>query len=113
MKSENIAHINTQRQRKMDELSKQRNLSQMKEHDKITARDLNKTEINSMPDREFKVIIIKILIGLEKRVEDISKTQMKNLINEIKNTIDGMNSRIQEEEKCISDLKVSYGRQSS
>ena len=37
MKAENIAHINTQKQRKMDELSKQRNLSQMKEHDKIIA----------------------------------------------------------------------------
>jgi len=31
-------------------------------------------EISNMPDREFKVMIIKILIGLVKRVEDISKT---------------------------------------
>jgi len=27
-----------------------------------------------MPDREFKVMVIKILMGLEKRVEDLSET---------------------------------------
>lgn len=32
---------------------------QMKEQ--ITTRDLSEMEINNMPDREFKVIIIKIL----------------------------------------------------
>lgn len=39
----------------------------MKEQDKIIARDLSKTEISNVPDREFKVIIIKILPGLEKQ----------------------------------------------
>ena len=52
-------------------MRKQRNMSQMKEHNKITARDLNETEISSRPDREFKIMIIKILIGLQKRVKDI------------------------------------------
>ena len=45
----------------------------MKEQNQITARDLHKTDIN-MPDREFKVIIIKMLTRFEKRVEDISET---------------------------------------
>ena len=47
-----------------------------------------------MPDREFKVMIIKVLRGLEKSMEDISETlnyeikknnqsEMKNTINEI------------------------------
>ena len=46
-----------------------------------------------MPNGEFKVMIIKLLPGLEKRVEDISEilnkkikknqSQMKNTINEI------------------------------
>ena len=31
------------------------------------ARDLSETEINNMPGREFKVVIIKIIAGLEKR----------------------------------------------
>lgn len=45
----------------------------MKEQDKITAKDLSKMEISNMPDREFKVLIIKILTRLEKRVEDNSE----------------------------------------
>ena len=36
-------------------------MSQMKEHNKITGRDLSEPEISGMPDREFKVMIIKIL----------------------------------------------------
>lgn len=55
------------------------------------ARDLNKTETNNMPYREFKVMIIKIpdltkkkkerkekiLGGLEKKVEDFKETLKK------------------------------------
>ena len=41
----------------------------MKEHDKATDRDLNEKAISNMPDKEFKVMIIKVLPGLEKRVE--------------------------------------------
>ena len=48
-------------------------MSQMKEEDKIIAGDLNRTEISNAPDRKFKVMIIKILTGLEKRVEDLSE----------------------------------------
>jgi len=45
----------------------------MKE-DKATTRDLNETDISSMPDGEFKAMITRILTGLEKRIEDISET---------------------------------------
>ena len=43
-------------------------MSQMKEQDKIRARDLSKMEISNMPYRKFKVMIIKILTGFEKIV---------------------------------------------
>ena len=45
----------------------------MEEKDKITARDLNEMDISNMPEREFKVMIIKIFTGLEKGLEDLSK----------------------------------------
>ena len=48
-------------------MSRQNNMSQMKEQDKTTARDLSEMEISNMPDREFKVMLIKILTGLEKK----------------------------------------------
>ena len=81
----------------------------MKGQDNTTTRDLSETDLSYMPDKEFKVMIIKILTGLEKRVEDISKTlnteikkkqsEIKNTINEIKNTLDGINSRLEEAEE--------------
>ena len=57
----------------------------MKEQDKITARQLNETEISNTPDREFKVMVIKIFIGLEKRVENFSETLNKETKNIKKN----------------------------
>ena len=49
-------------------------MSQMKEQDKITARDLCEMDVSNMADREFKVMVIKILTGLKNRVENISET---------------------------------------
>jgi len=81
----------------------------VKQQDKITAKELYRTEISNMPDREFKVMIIKIVTGLEERVEDFSETlsteiknnqsEIKNITNEIKNTPDGLNSRVDESEE--------------
>ena len=45
----------------------------MKEQDKTKARDLNKTDISNMHDGEFKTMIIRILTGLEKIIEDIKR----------------------------------------
>lgn len=39
----------------------------MKEEDQATARDLNKMDRRNMPDRKFKITIIKILTGEMKR----------------------------------------------
>ena len=42
--------------------------SQMKEQDKVMARDLSETDISDMPDGKYKSKIIKILLtGCEKR----------------------------------------------
>ena len=44
-----------------------------------TIRELNETEVINIPDREFKVMVIKILNGLEKRVQDICENLNKNI----------------------------------
>ena len=41
----------------------------MKEQDKATASDLSKANISNMTGIKFKAMIIKILLGCEKRVE--------------------------------------------
>ena len=37
----------------------------MKEQYKFTARELNEMEISNMPEREFKIMVIKTLTGLK------------------------------------------------
>ena len=67
--------------------------------------------------RDFKVAVIKILTGLEKRMEDLSETlnketenikknqsEMKNSITKIKSTLGRIN-RLDEAEEWISDLE--------
>ena len=46
----------------------------MKEQDKIMVRDLIKTDVSNMPDQEFKATVIRIFIGVEKRMEDFRET---------------------------------------
>ena len=85
-------------------------MCQMKEEEKITATELNEMETSNMSDREFKVRIIKILTGLEKRVENLRETlnkeidhtkknqsDMNNSITEITNTLDEINNRLEKQ----------------
>lgn len=52
-------------------------MSQMKEKDKTKAEEPNEMEISNMPDK-FKVTVIKILTGLENKVENLSEPFNKN-----------------------------------
>ena len=72
-----------------------------------------------MPDRKFKVMVIKILTGLEKgersqwNLKDLERLrknfknqpEIRNSITEIKNKLDGINNSEGEVEKRISDLE--------
>ena len=59
--------IHRSKHRELGKIKRQRNISQIKiKQVKITARELNEMEISNMPDRGFKVMAIKILIGFEK-----------------------------------------------
>ena len=96
-------------------MRRQRNLSQMKEKDKAMARDLSKTDISNTSDREIKTMTTRILIRLEKRVEDINEalttkirnniSEVKGSLNEMRNIPDGMNSRLEEAEDQINALE--------
>ena len=48
-------------------LSRKRNLQQIKEQDKATSRNLSEADISNMPDREFKAMIMRILTRLKSR----------------------------------------------
>ena len=99
-------------------MGRQRNMQQMKEQDKNPPDQTNEEEIGSLPEKEFKVMIVKMIQNLgnrmEKKQETFNKdlkelkskqTMMKNTKNEIKNSLEGINSRITETEEQISDLE--------
>ena len=89
----------------------------MKEQGKNPPDLTNEEEIGSLPEKEFRIVIVKMIQNLGNRIEKIQETFNKNLeelkskqtvlnstINETKNSLEGINSRITEAEKCISDL---------
>lgn len=51
-----------------------------------------------MPDQEFKVMVIKVLSGRERRVDEL-RTATKNSISKMKNILEGINSRLEEAEQ--------------
>ena len=46
-------------------MRRQRNLSQIKDEDKATPRNLSKTDISNIPDGVFKAMIMRIRTGLK------------------------------------------------
>ena len=72
---------------------------------------MNEEEIGKIPEKEFRIMIIKMIKNLENKLEKIQESTSKGLkvlknkhtetndtINEIKNTLEGINSRISEAE---------------
>ena len=102
---------------KLSKMRTQRNTQQIKEQNKNPPDQTNEEEIGSLPEKEFRVMIVKIIQNLGNRMEKIqetfnkdveelkSKQTMNNTINEIKNTLERIKSRITEAEEWISDLE--------
>ena len=83
----------------------------MKEQDKPPEKQLNEVEIGNLPEKEFRIVIVKMIQDLGKRMEaKLEKMQerfnkdleelknkqreMNNTITEMKNTLEGIKSRI-------------------
>ena len=92
----------------------------MKEQGKNPTDQTNEEEIGSLPEKEFRVMIVKMIKNYDNRMDKIQETfnkdleelKMKNTINEIKSSLEGINSRITEAEERISDLEDRIDRKS-
>ena len=90
------------------------------EQDKNLQDQINEEEIGYLPEKEFRVMIVKMIQNLgnrmEARIEKIQEmfnkdleelqnkeTEMNNTITEIKTTLEGINNRITEAEERISE----------
>ena len=110
-------------------MKRQRHTQQIKEHEKCPPKPNKKGEREDLYDKEFQIIIVKMIQKLEskldlqissletriekmpemfnKDLEEIKKSQyiMNKAINEIKNTLERTNSRITETEDRISEVE--------
>ena len=93
-------------------MKRQRNTTQMKEQTRNTEVQINEGEIGKLPEKEFRIMIIKIIKNSETRIEKMQESINKDLeelknkhtetnstVTEIKNTLEGLNSRISEAEE--------------
>ena len=95
---------------------------QMKEQDKTPEKQLNEVEIGNLPEKGFRITIVKMIQDIRKRMEakiekmqemfnkdleelKYKQTEMNNTIIKMKTTLEGINSRITEAEEQISDLE--------
>ena len=58
-----------QNHRKLDKMRQQRNMSQMKEQDETPEEQLSEVEIGNLHEKEFRVMIVKMIQDLRKRME--------------------------------------------
>ena len=90
----------------------------MKAQGKNPPDQTNEEEIGSLTEKEFRIMIVKMVQNLGNRMEKMQETfnkdleelkskqtMMSNTINEIKNSLEGINSRITEAEERRSDLE--------
>ena len=93
-------------------------MQQLKEQGKNPPDQTNEEEIDILPEKEFRIMIVKMIQNLGNRMEKIQEmfkkdleelkskqTMMNNTINEIKSSLEGINSRITEAEEWISHLE--------
>ena len=88
----------------------------MKGQDKTLEKPANEVKIGNLPDKEFRIMVVKMIQDLGKRMEaKIEKMQemftkdpeeLKNKQTEMNNTLEGINSRITEVEEQINDWKT-------
>ena len=91
-------------------MKRQGNTTQMKEQTRNTEVQINEEEIGKLPEKEFSILMVKMIKNLEnkmkkmqesinKDLEELKNKDTNNTITEMKNTLEGINSRIPEAEE--------------
>ena len=99
-------------------MTKQENCPQKKIQKEMTAKELIKTDINNITEQEFRVIVIWLITGLEKKsiedsresiaaeIKDLrnSHDELRNSINEMQNKLDTVTARLEETKERICEI---------
>ena len=76
-------------------MKKQRNTTQIKEQTRNTEIQINEEEIGKLPEKEFRIMIIKMIKTFENKMEKMKESINKDL-EELKNKHTGANNTITE-----------------
>ena len=76
-------------------MKRQRNTTQMKEQTRNTEVQINKEEIGKIPEKDFRIMIVKMIKNLENKMEKMQESINKDL-EELKNKHTETNSTITE-----------------
>ena len=90
----------------------------MKEQTRNTEVQINEEEIGKVSEKEFRIMMVKVVKNLENKMEKMQEsinkdleelknkhTETSNTITKNKNTLEGINSKISEAEEQISELE--------
>ena len=99
---------------------KVKNTFQMEEQDKISEKKLSEIQISNLPDEEFKIMVLKMLMSSgehwmnkvrtstkerKNKKVPMAVTELKNIKTDVKNILEGFNNRLEEAKERISKLE--------
>jgi len=87
-----------------------------KQQTRNTEVQINEEKTGKLPEKEFRIMIVKMIKNLERKMkkmqesinkdlEELKNKHTNNTITEIKYTLEGISSRISEAEERISELE--------
>ena len=79
-------------------MKRQRNIQQVKEHDKCPPNQTKEEEIGSLPEKEFKIMLVKMIQNLENKTE----SQIYSLETRIEKMQEMFNKDLEEIKKSQS-----------
>ena len=84
-------------------------MSQMKGQDRTPEKQLNEVGTGNIPEKEFRIMIVKMIQGLVKTVEKMQELFTKDLQElknkQMNNTVEEINSRLTETENQINYME--------
>ena len=103
-------------------MKRQKNTTQVKEQTRNTEIQINEQEIGKLLEKEFRIMIVKMIKNLENKMEKMQEsikkdleelnnkyTETNNTITDTKNTQEGIHSKVTETEEWIHDPENKIG----
>ena len=85
-------------------MKRQRNTTQMKEKIRNTEVEINEEEIGKLPEKEFRIMIVKMIKNFENKMEKMQESFNKDL-EELKNKHTETNKMINEIKSTLESAK--------